>query len=143
MTLLHKKRIILIASIGMGLSLALGLVLFALSKNINLFYSPSDLLKEKIKPAHTIRVGGMVVQNSVVRHADLQVEFLITDYDNTLKITYQGILPDLFKEGQGVVALGTLDSQGGFQAHQVLAKHDEKYMPPEVAASLKNRESAR
>ncbi len=136
MSWLHKKRITLLVSLLLGLSLSLGLVLLALSKNINLFYTPTQLHQEKVKLNRTLRVGGMVVNNSVIRHADMTVEFVITDFAQELNIRYTGILPDLFREGQGVVAEGMLDPQGQFIASQVLAKHDEKYMPPEVAAGL-------
>lgn len=137
MSSVHKKRLMIVGSLIIGLSLALGLILYALSQNINLFYSPSQLRTARISSGKIIRVGGMVVKNSVVRKNDLSVEFMVSDFQQQIKIHYQGILPDLFKEGQGIVALGKLDKDGEFQANQVLAKHDEKYMPPEVAASLK------
>lgn len=138
MSPVQKKRMIVVISLVSGLSLALGLVLFALRQNVNLFYAPSELALNN--PTHKpIRVGGMVVKGSVVRHQDLSVEFVITDYNKELKVNYKGILPDLFKENQGVVVRGTLDNQGQFTAKEVLAKHDENYMPPEVAKSLKGK----
>ncbi|MFI4938105.1 MAG: cytochrome c maturation protein CcmE [Candidatus Berkiellales bacterium] len=137
MTSLQQKRMILIISLLVGMGAATALILFALSQNINLFYSPSQMVTENPKKNKTLRVGGMVVKGSVVRHQGLAVEFVITDYQSNLKIHYAGILPDLFREGQGIVALGQLTEQGEFKASQVLAKHDEKYMPPEVKATLK------
>lgn len=138
MSAVQQKRLIVVVSLICGCAIALGLILTALSQNIDLFFTPTQLLSQSV-PNKTIRVGGMVVINSVVRHENRKVEFTITDYNHQLKISYQGILPDLFKEGQGIVALGKLDKKGNFIAHQVLAKHDEKYMPPEVAAGLKGR----
>lgn len=131
MSPLQKKRCLLVIFLITGVSLTLFLILYALSQNINLFYTPSQL-NEAVR-AKTIRVGGMVVKGSIVRQK-LNVEFVITDFNQQLKVFYQGILPDLFKEGQGVVALGKLNETGNFIAEQVLAKHDEKYMPPEIAA---------
>jgi len=132
----HKKRFIVISILLGGTALGIALVLFALSKNINLFYSPTQLMVEKIASGKTVRIGGMVVKNSVLRKNDLAMEFVITDFSQEVKVHYTGILPDLFREGQGIVALGKINSQGEFIAHEVLAKHDEKYMPPEVAKSL-------
>src|ERR1700731_1828978 len=116
MSPVQKKRMIVVVSLVTGISIASGLILYALKQNINLFYSPSALLQEKNLGNKTIRVGGMVVKNSVVRHQDLAVEFTITDYQNQTKVRYQGILPDLFKEGQGIVAQGKLDENGNFNA---------------------------
>lgn len=137
MTLARQKRVILILSLILGIGGAVSLVLYALSQNINLFYTPTQLMEEKVAHHKNIRVGGMVVKNSIIRQQDLVVEFLIHDYKNQIKIHYEGILPDLFREEQGIVALGQLTADGQFQATQVLAKHDEKYMPPEVAATIK------
>src|SRR5690242_9004390 len=136
MSFIHKKRLVVVISLVVGISLASGLVLYALKQNINLFYSPSQLENENISDQKNIRIGGMVVKNSVVRHKDMKVEFVITDFHSQVKIHYKGILPDLFKEGQGVVAQGKLGKNGEFTANQILVKHDEKYMPPEVAATL-------
>jgi cytochrome c-type biogenesis protein CcmE len=117
---------------------ASGLMLYALRQNINLFYTPSQILEGKAPMQHTIRVGGMVVQHSIV-HAKtgLQVDFQVTDYTHTLEVTYTGVLPDLFREGQGVVVQGELLSKTQVKATQVLAKHDENYMPPEVRNAIK------
>ncbi|MGD9592156.1 MAG: cytochrome c maturation protein CcmE [Candidatus Berkiella sp.] len=139
MSVVHKKRLMVVVMLIAGLGLTMTLTLFALKQNINLFYAPSELLLEKIPSHKTIRVGGMVVKNSVVRYPDLGVEFVITDFNKQIKIRYQGILPDLFKENQGVVVQGVLEQNGEFKASQVLAKHDENYMPPEVASALKGK----
>jgi cytochrome c-type biogenesis protein CcmE len=133
MSLLHQKRIVLVVMIVVGLCAGVGLVLYALSKNINLFYTPTQLVMESISPHKTIRVGGMVQKGSVKHHDALAVEFTITDFKHETIIRYKGIMPDLFKEGQGIVALGKLSLNGDFVAEQVLAKHDENYMPPEIA----------
>jgi len=114
-----------------------GLTMFALSQNINLFYSPTQIASGEAPHNTRIRAGGMVVDGSVVRdQQSLNVTFDITDYDQTVTVHYDGILPDLFREGQGIVAQGELDSNNVFQASEVLAKHDENYMPPEVADAL-------
>ena len=134
----QHKRVIVVLTLILGLGIATGLILFALSKNINLFYAPAQIHEQgQSLVGKNIRVGGMVVKNSVQRFENLGIEFWITDYKQNIKIKYQGILPDLFKEGQGIVALGKMDKQGHFQATQVLAKHDEKYMPPEVKDAIK------
>jgi len=133
MSLLHQKRIVLVLMVAVGLCVGVGLVLYALSKNINLFYTPTQLVTETIAPNKTIRVGGMVEKGSLKHHDALAVEFTITDFKHQTTIQYRGIMPDLFKEGQGVVALGKVGPNGHFIAEQVLAKHDENYMPPEIA----------
>lgn len=138
MSALHKKRIYLIGFLVVGLATGAGLVLFALSKSIDLFYTPTQVAQQSITPNRTIRLGGMVVKQSVKRHDNLDIEFKVTDLKNETTIYYKGILPDLFREGQGIVALGKMDNQGNFRASEVLAKHDENYMPPEVAASLRS-----
>lgn len=137
MSPVQKKRLVVVSFVIGGLSLAMGLILFALSKNIDLFYTPTQVKEQNVVRNKTIRVGGMVVKESVKRHQDLRVQFTVTDFENEMVINYKGILPDLFREGQGIVALGQLNEGGVFNASQVLAKHDEKYMPPEVAATLK------
>lgn len=117
-------------------SLITVLIIYALNQNINLFYTPTQIAMKEAPLSARIRVGGMVEKGTVFRKEGLKVEFEVTDFKEKLKINYTGILPDLFKEGQGVVALGRLNAQGVFQADQILAKHDENYMPPEVANSL-------
>ena len=135
----RKKRLIIVVLILMGTGLAVGLVLYALNQNINLFYSTTQIAQGEAPTATRIRVGGMVVDGSVERSTEnLQVSFLVTDYANQVKVSFTGILPDLFREGQGIIAMGKLDSLGIFQADEVLAKHDENYMPPEVAESLQH-----
>ncbi len=141
MSPVQKKRMFVVIGLISGVGIALGLILYALKQNINLFYSPTQLVIEKVPENKTIRIGGMVVKNSLVRNNDLSVEFVISDFQNQTKVKYKGILPDLFKEGQGIVAQGALDKNGEFKATQVLAKHDEKYMPPEVGATLKGAQS--
>ncbi|MGE3319291.1 MAG: cytochrome c maturation protein CcmE [Candidatus Berkiella sp.] len=133
MSLMHQKRIVLVVMLVVGLSVGVGLVLYALSQNINLFYTPTQLAEQSIAPHKMIRVGGMVLKGSVKRSDALNVVFTITDFSHETKIHYAGIMPDLFKEGQGVVALGKVASNGEFIAEQILAKHDENYMPPEIA----------
>ncbi|SBT16212.1 Cytochrome c-type biogenesis protein CcmE [Marinomonas gallaica] len=133
----RKKRIVTISVILVVLATAIGLVMYALSQNINLFYSPTQVETGEAPQGVTLRAGGMVVENSVERASDnLNVAFLVTDYKHSLRIEYKGILPDLFREGQGIVAQGKLDERGVLIASEVLAKHDEEYMPPEVSAAL-------
>jgi cytochrome c-type biogenesis protein CcmE len=118
-------------------TMASGLVLYALRQNISLFYTPSQIVAGQAPFHHAIRVGGMVEKGSIIRDAKgLGVQFKITDFDKTITVTYQGILPDLFREGQGIVAEGQITDNFYFRASQVLAKHDANYMPPEVKAAL-------
>jgi len=133
----RKRKLNIILLILMVIALAITLTLYALRQNISLFYSPLQLATEKIPAHQTIRVGGVVVPGSVVRGTgDLLVHFKITDYRRTIEVSYRGILPDLFREGQGIVTQGQLIDAQHFNAVEVLAKHDEKYMPPEVKSSL-------
>lgn len=133
----RKQRLYIVLFIVFGVAVAVGLTLFALNQNINLFYSPTQIANGEAPADTRIRAGGMVVDGSVKRAEDsLDVVFEITDYEKTVPVHYAGILPDLFREGQGIVAQGEIDSQGVFQAVEVLAKHDENYMPPEVAEAL-------
>jgi cytochrome c-type biogenesis protein CcmE len=133
----RQRRLTLIGS-GLGvLALALALVLGALKDSIVFFNSPSDVVAKQIKPGTRIRVGGLVKEGSVRRGDSLAVRFDVTDGRSSLPVAYRGLLPDLFREGQGVVAEGALDSAGTFRADSVLAKHDETYMPKEVADALK------
>jgi len=139
---IRKKRLLVIMLIGIILSAAIGLVMYALQQNINLFYSPSQIAMGDAPRNVNIRAGGMVVKGSVTRDSDtLAVSFDVTDFQHKVTIAYRGILPDLFREGQGIVAQGKLNKEGVFQATQVLAKHDEKYMPPEVTQALKNAQN--
>ena len=134
---LRKQRVYAIVTVFLGLVIAMVLVMSALSKNMNLFYSPSELLNSEISPGSIIRAGGMVASGSIEKSSDsLEVMFLITDFQNSLPVVYNGILPDLFSEDAGVVVKGFLQEDGTFFAQEVLAKHDENYMPPEVAKML-------
>ncbi len=133
----RKQRLMLVAFIVVFTSVAIGLMLYALRGNINLFYPPAEIAAGKVPQGASIRAGGMVVPGSVQRGTDdLSVTFRVTDYQAELVVSYSGILPDLFAEGEGIVAAGVLDEQGVLQATEVLAKHDENYMPPEVADAL-------
>ena len=139
----RQSRIIAIVLGLAGLALASYLVLNALGDNLSYFYSPTEVHAGKAPQHRTFRVGGMVKPDTVERAAgDLTVQFVITDYNQEIAVTYTGILPDLFAEGQGVIAQGRLADDGRFQADEVLAKHDENYMPPEVAAALAAGEQA-
>nr|A6W0T5.1 RecName: Full=Cytochrome c-type biogenesis protein CcmE; AltName: Full=Cytochrome c maturation protein E; AltName: Full=Heme chaperone CcmE [Marinomonas sp. MWYL1] len=135
----RKKRLLVITAIVLILSAAVGLVMYALQQNINLFFSPSQIAMGEAPLNVIIRAGGMVVKGSVKRNSDtLAVAFDVTDFQYKVTIEYRGILPDLFREGQGIVAQGKLNNDGVFEATEVLAKHDEKYMPPEITEALKN-----
>ena len=137
---IRKQRLYVVLSILFGTAMAAFLVFKGLSENINLFYSPSDLKKEKISVDNQIRVGGMVKKDSINKESNsLRISFVITDFEEDLLITYEGILPDLFSEEAGIVAKGKINEQGIFIANEVLAKHDENYMPPEVAKTLKDK----
>jgi cytochrome c-type biogenesis protein CcmE len=134
-----QRRFAMIAG-GVGvLAIAILLVLFAMKDAIVFFNSPTDVVEKHIAPGMRIRLGGLVVQGSLSRGEALAVRFEVTDGNRTIPVTYQGVLPDLFREGQGVVAEGTLDGSGVFKADNVLAKHDEMYMPKEVADALKKQ----
>ncbi len=133
----RRKRLGIIIFIAVGMSAAIGLTLYALSQNIDLFYTPTQIADGEVGPGQRIRVGGMVKEGSIVSADDsLRVVFSTTDYANDVAIHYEGILPDLFREGQGVVVEGSLDEAGVFQASRVLAKHDENYMSQEVQQAL-------
>lgn len=134
-----RRRSVLIGACLAVLGLAVGLVLFALEDSIVFFYSPADISEKGIKPGQRIRLGGLVAEGSVVRGKDTTVQFVVTDTAATIPVRYTGMLPDLFREGQGVVTEGTLGPDGTFVADSVLAKHDENYMPPEVAEALKKQ----
>ena len=137
---LRKQRLYVVLSVLFGTAVAAFLVFKGLSENINLFYSPSDLKKEKISVDNQIRVGGMVKKDSINKENNsLRTSFVITDFEEDLLITYEGILPDLFSEEAGIVAKGKINEEGTFIANEVLAKHDENYMPPEVAKTLKDK----
>jgi cytochrome c-type biogenesis protein CcmE len=137
---IRKQRLYALIAILLGSLLATWLVVSALSENMNLFYSPTEMKEANIKQNVLIRAGGMVKSGSIIKSTDsLNVSFTVTDYQNELVINYQGILPDLFEENAGVVVRGNLGSDGNFNAIEVLAKHDENYMPPEVAKLIDNK----
>ncbi|KTD15518.1 cytochrome c-type biogenesis protein CcmE [Legionella gratiana] len=135
----RRKLIILLVALGI-LSIAAALVLYALRQNISLFYTPTQAIAGEAPQHHAIRIGGMVEKGSITRaQQGLEVQFKVTDFNQTITITYTGILPDLFREGQGIVAEGQLIDNQHFRATQVLAKHDANYMPPEVKAALSQK----
>ena len=134
-----QRRGVLIGTCLVVLSVAVGLVLYAMRDSIVFFYSPSDVAEMQVSSGQRFRLGGLVETGSVARDEGTTVRFVVTDGAKTLPVTYTGILPDLFREGQGVVAEGILEPDGVFHADSVLAKHDENYMPPEVAAKLKEQ----
>jgi cytochrome c-type biogenesis protein CcmE len=136
----RSRRKLLVILVLFGVSLATVLALSAFQQNLLYFYSPTQVKSGEAPRMRPFRVGGLVVKGSVKRsHVNnkLDVNFVVTDNHNSIPISYSGILPDLFREGQGIVAMGKMNSSGLFVASEVLAKHDEKYMPPEVAAELK------
>ena len=132
-----QRRLTLIGLAGIVLALAAGLILYALSDRIVFFNTPTDVAEGKLPPGTRIRLGGMVVDGSVTKGSDGKVSFTVSDGSNSVPVTYTGILPDLFREGQGVVTEGTLTAGRGLDADTVLAKHDERYMPKEVVDALK------
>ena len=132
-----QRRLVLIGcSLGV-LALAVGLMLYGLSGSIVFFNSPTDVAEKHLAPGTRIRLGGLVETGSVQRGDNLAVRFKVTDGKSAIAVSYQGILPDLFREGQGVVTEGVVEPGGTFKADSVLAKHDERYMPKEVADALK------
>lgn len=133
----RQKRMTFVAMLIAGVGVFIALIMMALNENINHFYSPTDIVEGKAPENHSFRIGGLVVDGSVKRATEgLRIDFDLTDGANNFTVHYAGILPDLFREGQGIVATGKL--QGNiFVAEEVLAKHDENYMPPEVAEALK------
>ncbi|MEA2992679.1 MAG: cytochrome c-type biosis protein CcmE [Alphaproteobacteria bacterium] len=136
----RKQRRITLIGTGLAvLGLAAALVLSALKDSIVFFNSPTDVVEKHVLPGTRIRLGGLVASGSVMRGDNLAVQFQLTDGSRTVPVAYQGVLPDLFREGQGVVTEGALDQGGVFRADTVLAKHDENYMPKEVADSLKKQ----
>jgi cytochrome c-type biogenesis protein CcmE len=140
----RQKTLAFIVAGVAGLGIAVGLVLYALRGNVSLYYTPTQVFNKQAPEGRTFRIGGLVVDHSLKRERDgLTVHFQVTDTDKTMPVTYTGILPDLFKEGKGVVAEGKLESDGVFHASQVLAKHDENYMPPEAKEALAEAKKAK
>lgn len=138
MTRKQRRSVLIGVCLGV-LGLAVALVLFALEDSIVFFYSPSDVQEKQINPGQRFRLGGLVEDGSVKRGEGTTVTFAITDRARSIPVTYTGVLPDLFREGQGVITEGKLGADGIFSADNVLAKHDENYMPPEVAEALKKQ----
>lgn len=136
----RARRLTLVLIMVIGVFIAGGFAFFAFKENLSLYYTPSEVFAGKANVGQRFTIGGMVANGSVVKSMEsVEVRFDVTDYDKTITITYSDILPDLFREGQAVIAKGKLNEQGIFVADEVLAKHDETYMPKEVADSLKNR----
>ena len=133
------RRLAMIGSVAVVLAIAASLVLFAMRDSIVFFYGPTEIAQKNIAPGTRLRVGGLVENGSVVKSADQNVRFSVTDSNQAIAVSYRGHLPDLFREGQGVVAEGVLVAPGHFRADTVLAKHDENYMPKEVADTLKKQ----
>lgn len=139
---LRKRRLIFVVSIVLGLGIAVGLMLYAAKQSVNLFYSPQQISQGEAPVGPLIRLGGLVVTGSVSRNPEnLKVRFELTDNAQKVVVKYDGILPDLFREGQGIVTMGHLQQNGEFEATEVLAKHDETYMSPEVAKAIKKAEA--
>ena len=134
-----QRRLTLIAAAGAVLALAAGLVLFAMRDTIVFFYGPTDITEKGVVPGTRMRLGGLVEAGSVQRSDGKRVTFAVTDGKTSIKVGYDGLLPDLFREGQGVVTEGVFEGAGRFRADSVLAKHDETYMPREVADTLKKQ----
>ncbi|GAU80734.1 cytochrome c-type biogenesis protein CcmE [Bosea sp. BIWAKO-01] len=134
-----QRRLALIGAAGAVLCLAAGLVLFAMRDSIVFFYGPTEITEKGLQPGTRMRLGGLVETGSVSRGPGQRVTFAITDSKTTVQVSYDGLLPDLFREGQGVVTEGVLEAAGRFRADSVLAKHDETYMPREVADALKKQ----
>lgn len=136
----HKRMVLIAAGLGI-VGLAATLVLNALRSNMAFFFTPSQIAAHEAPAGRSLRIGGLVEAGSVKREG-VTVHFTVTDTAQSIPVVYTGILPDLFKEGKGVVAQGELDAQGVFQASEVLAKHDENYMPPEAAEALKRAQAS-
>ncbi|MGO4388842.1 cytochrome c maturation protein CcmE [Microvirga sp. 2YAF29] len=134
-----QRRLTLIGIAGCVLAVALGLVLYAMNDTIVFFNSPADIQAKSVQPGTRIRLGGLVKEGSVQRGSDQRISFEVMDAQSAIKVQYTGLLPDLFREGQGIVAEGVLESPTLFRADTVLAKHDENYMPREVADTLKKQ----
>jgi cytochrome c-type biogenesis protein CcmE len=136
----RQRRMLLVALIVVGVGAATAFALTAFQENLLYFYSPSDIAAGKAPPDKSFRLGGMVPEGSFKRApGSMEATFTLTDYGHNITVKYSGVLPDLFREGQGVVARGRLDPDGVFIAEEVLAKHDENYMPPDVADALRKQ----
>jgi cytochrome c-type biogenesis protein CcmE len=139
MNKIHKRRLYYIILLAIGVCIATSLIVYALKKNINVFVTPSQIMTFKTSSDYRFRLGGMVKKGSLAHEKEgLGVEFMVTDFKKDLLVHYVGILPDLFREGSGVIVEGSLNSKGQFIATSILAKHDENYMPKNVYQSLRN-----
>jgi len=139
----RQKRFMFIVVAVAALAVVVGLVLNALEQNVSLYFTPTQVFNNEAPQGRSFRIGGLVEEGSVKRQADgLTVHFVITDKHKSIPVVYKGILPDLFSEGKGVVAQGKVETDGVMHADEVLAKHDENYMPPEAADALKKAEAA-
>ncbi len=134
-----RVRLLILAVVAPVLALAVGLSLFAMRQQVSFFYTPAQAIAAKAPPGRRIQLGGLVQRGSVVKYPDGRVDFVVSDLKASMPVSYRGDLPDLFREGQGIVADGTLDPSGRFHANQVLAKHDETYMPRELSKALKDQ----
>lgn len=137
MNVKKRRRISFVIALLVASVASAGFIILALGKNIRYFYSPSDLANVHVTPGTAIRVGGLVAKNSIQHDGGIKLHFVITDGNHTIKVAYAGGLPGLFREGQGIIALGSFDENGFFDASELLAKHDERYEPPEVVDALK------
>jgi cytochrome c-type biogenesis protein CcmE len=140
----RRKRLLAVVAIVAGVGAATALATLAFQDNLLYFYNPTQVLAGDAPGGRTFRIGGMVTQGSLKRtDGTLEIRFVVTDYQHSIPVRYEGLLPDLFREGQGVIAHGRMTDSGEFVADEILAKHDEKYMPPEVAESLHQPTPAR
>ena len=135
----RSRRLTLIGAALAVIGVAAAIALYALRDNIVFFYSPTEVVEKAVQPGARLRVGGLVKADSLVKSSGENIAFVVTDGANDLKVAYQGLLPDLFREGQGVVAEGVLEAPGQLRAETILAKHDERYMPREVVEALKKQ----
>ena len=140
----RRKRMLVVFGILGGVGASVALAVIAQRQQLMFYYDPSQVAIGKAPASKRFRIGGMVVKGSVARNpGDLEVRFVLTDFSHEVPVEYTGVLPDLFREGQGIIAHGSMGANGAFVADEVLAKHDEKYMPPEVAATLKQKGGAK
>ncbi len=140
----RRKRMLVVFGILGGVGASVALAVIAQRQQLMFYYDPSQVASGKAPASKRFRIGGMVVKGSVARNpGDLEVRFVLTDFSHEVPVEYTGVLPDLFREGQGIIAHGSMGANGAFVADEVLAKHDEKYMPPEVAATLKQKGGAK
>ncbi|HTR01266.1 MAG TPA: cytochrome c maturation protein CcmE [Candidatus Acidoferrum sp.] len=133
----RKQKLMIVGAIVAGAAVVTGLLLYAFNEGLNAYFQPNEVAAGKAKGSHQFRLGGMVKEGSLVRQGEgTTINFITTDFCVDIPVTYTGVLPDLFREKQGVIALGKMDDKGVFQASEIVAKHDENYMPPEVKATM-------